>query len=297
MTNQTLITIIIVLCSMGGWYVVISKYLELKAMLKDKPKDVADKKPSSEPLPVVEDVAQGYLSLGLGKHVPGMGPPPLSDASLQLSPELLAKMQQTQDPKETPPTSAPSQPSMNNSQQVGDSPEKRSICNWAAILHLSGFSMITGIMFINIVVPVILWLLKKEQHPYIAKQGREVINFHITLTLMQILCLSLGTMFIWLFPDAATGLFAWTRTVRIVFSTGMYVPFNLFTAAPFIWGCVVMIRGTVSAYYGLSFKYPYAQPFIMASKTEQLSQPLIKTKQSSVKKPKNNKVNPKINFG
>jgi len=286
MTDQFIFSTTVVLCSLGGWYVVIHKYLELKAMLRTKQPAVEEPKAVSNagPLPIVEDFnTADYLTKGLGQHVPGMGPPPLSADSLEIPADVLAAMQQTK-PATVNKAKAPQY--TENAESVAD---KRSVCSWAAILHLSAFSLVTGVLFLNVIVPTILWLLKKDEHPYLAKQGREVINFQITLTFIQVLCLGLGTFFIWLFPQAATVLFSWTRTLRIVFSTGMYIPFNLFTALPFIWACVLMIRGAVAAYYGLAFKYPYSQSFIIEAKSAEPNQKFMKAKTPVM--------SPKINFG
>jgi len=298
MTNQVLISTLVVLCSLGGWYVILHKYLALKAMVKAKTTPAA-KVAAEPPLPTVDDFnTSDYLSMGLGRHVPGMGPAPLFPETLQMSPEFLANMQHDI-PK---PTESPSRPqAADNFNAAEPDVEKNRICSWAAMMHLSGFSIVTGVLFINVIIPTILWLLKKDQHTYLAKQGREVINFQITLTFIQIISLGLGSFFIWLFPSAAATLLEWTRTIRIVFSTSMYVPFNLFSAVPFIWGCVLMVRGTVAASYGLAFKYPYAQPFIIESKSAGLNQKFIKAKAPAVKPTTKNTPNKmmanKINFG
>ena len=47
---------------------------------------------------------------------------------------------------------------------------------WLAILHLSS-------IFCNIIIPLLLWSWKKNQSHKIDKQGRQVLNFQITMTL------------------------------------------------------------------------------------------------------------------
>lgn len=310
MDNQMLLTTIVVICSLTGWYVVLYKYLELKAMLKileqqgqkDKPAALVAPQEFSQttlynPGNLLEDTEFAY-----DEHIPGMGPPPLAKMGFHLPPEVLAKMrqnltssqQENKNNQETRPEVKRQMPEINM--------HKRIVCNWASVLHLSGLALVTGIPFLNIIAPTILWLLKKDQHPYLAKQGREVINFQITLTLLQFLCLGLGALFVWLAPHIAASLFSWTKTVRVIFSTGLHMPFNLFSAAPFFWGCILTIRGSVAAYHGLSFRYPYAQQFIfeeeaMINKTHS-EQAMIKRKEPQINEKinKNNKSG-KINFG
>ena len=268
MTNHTLIISAVVLCSLSGWYVVLNKYFDLKDMLKKQDngnsdegkseKSVSKNKPIPEYKHTTVKEAPVDFDFATDNHIPGMGPPPLANFPFQIPPEVLESMRRANHNA----TTESSKPQLTNTRVVKRDINKREICNLATILHLSGLCFITGIPFLNIIVPTMIWLLKKEQHPYLAKQGREVINFQITFTMLQFLCLGVGIVFIWLFPSAASSLFAWTKTARIVFATSMQLPFNLFTVVPFFWACTLVLRGAVAAYHGVTFKYPYAQQFL-----------------------------------
>lgn len=51
---------------------------------------------------------------------------------------------------------------------------------WAALCHLAAFSMyFTGVGFI--IGPLIVWLLRKDVHPFIDDQGKESLNFEISI--------------------------------------------------------------------------------------------------------------------
>jgi len=266
MTNQNLIFVSIVLCSLGGWYVVLTKYLELKAMMKDKSNNHNNIPLHNEPLePVSPDFNKLPENFEFnGKHIPGMGPPPNANVPFTIPEDLLSTMRSKLRAAAHQAASQQSTSPIASKQQSQDSTtvSKRIICNWAAIIHLSGLTIILGIPFLNIIAPAVLWLLKKEQHPFLAKQGREVVNFQITFSLIQFLFLGLGAMFIWWWPHAAEALLASTKTLRVVFSTSMHLPYNMFTVLPFYWACIVAVRGAVAAYHGIAYKYPYAQPFI-----------------------------------
>ena len=69
-------------------------------------------------------------------------------------------------------------------------------CNWAMIIHLSG--LLGSLLFTvgNIVVPLVIWLIKKEDDEFIYKHGREVLNFQISMTLYFIISLILCFIFI-----------------------------------------------------------------------------------------------------
>ncbi len=279
MTNQFLLIAALIACSIGGWYVVLSKYLELKEILKQKEhKPVAKAAMRKEPImsSSFEETNNHYQEMPLESdfdgqnHIPGLGPPPLASVQFEIPPETLAAMRHfNTPPKEREPEPSPVKAKLQQEphrQETPVSSEKRQICNWACILHISGLMFVTGIPFLNIILPAFLWLWIKEEHPYLVKQGREVINFQITLTLIMFGCLLFGTFFIWLVPNIAEMLFAWTKTLRVVFSSAMSLPFNMFTIIPFFWGCIMVIRGSVAAYHGVAFRYPLAQQFLFSGK-------------------------------
>ena len=57
--------------------------------------------------------------------------------------------------------------------------------NWAMIAHLSAFAYyFTGIG--HIVGPLIVWLSKRDGHPFIDDQAREALNFQISVTIYGI---------------------------------------------------------------------------------------------------------------
>jgi uncharacterized Tic20 family protein len=57
---------------------------------------------------------------------------------------------------------------------------------WAMLCH---FSTYIGFIFPfgNIIVPLIIWLLKREDLPLVEDQGREVLNFQISMTIYFII--------------------------------------------------------------------------------------------------------------
>lgn len=59
--------------------------------------------------------------------------------------------------------------------------------NWALFCHLAGLAGYV-IPFGNIFGPLLIWLLKKDQSPYIDYHGKEALNFQISFTLYLIVC-------------------------------------------------------------------------------------------------------------
>lgn len=56
---------------------------------------------------------------------------------------------------------------------------------WAMLAHLATFSaFLTGIG--SIVGPLIVWLVKKDQSPFVDEHGKEALNFNISIAIYMI---------------------------------------------------------------------------------------------------------------
>ncbi len=53
---------------------------------------------------------------------------------------------------------------------------------WAMLCHFSAFS---GLIFPfgNFLAPLIIWLIKKDEMPFVEDQGKEILNFQISITI------------------------------------------------------------------------------------------------------------------
>ena len=50
---------------------------------------------------------------------------------------------------------------------------------WGMLAHLLG-------VFVGFVAPLVIWLVKKEEHPFVDEQGKEALNFQITVGIASI---------------------------------------------------------------------------------------------------------------
>ena len=66
-------------------------------------------------------------------------------------------------------------------QQIESQPSKDER-TWAMLCHFSAFA---GLIFPfgNFLAPLIIWLIKKEELPFVEDQGKEVLNFQISMTI------------------------------------------------------------------------------------------------------------------
>jgi len=59
---------------------------------------------------------------------------------------------------------------------------------WAMICHLSSLSGYIGFPIGNIAGPLIVWLIKKDSLPMVDMNGKEALNFNISLVIYSIIC-------------------------------------------------------------------------------------------------------------
>ena len=63
---------------------------------------------------------------------------------------------------------------------------------WAMLCHISAMLMYLTVIG-GFIAPFVIWLLKREEMPFVADQGRETLNFQITTLLALIVggCLAI----------------------------------------------------------------------------------------------------------
>lgn len=66
-------------------------------------------------------------------------------------------------------------------------PQEKIARNWAMACHLAGLSAYIGVPFGHIFGPLLIWLIKKDEIPLVNDQGREALNFGLTLTIFYII--------------------------------------------------------------------------------------------------------------
>ena len=59
------------------------------------------------------------------------------------------------------------------------------------LCHLSSLCGFIGIPFGHLIGPLVVWLVKKQQFPFVDDQGKESLNFQITMTIYAAVALLL----------------------------------------------------------------------------------------------------------
>lgn len=117
----------------------------------------------------------------------------------------------------------------------------RNARKWAMLCHLGGLARITLVPFTGILLPLIVWLAKQDEHPYIDEQGREAVNFQFTLSVMSVAT--------WL----TIGALKWIPIIGLL-------RYPLYILLPLIW--IMAIGGAIyaglRANEGEDFRYPFS---------------------------------------
>lgn len=105
--------------------------------------------------------------------------------------------------------------------------DKKQERTWGMLCHLSALAIIFP--FGNIFGPLIVWLAKKGESPFVDDQGKESLNFQITFTICCIIASILTVIFI-----------------GIILLIALAIAF-----------LVLVIIAAVKAYEGEEFRYPF----------------------------------------
>lgn len=99
---------------------------------------------------------------------------------------------------------------------------------WGMFCHLAALAGFTGIPFANVLGPLIVWLIKKDEMAFVDDQGKESLNFQISMAIYGLICLPLFCVVIG--------------------------PFLL--AAVFIFDLVMVIIASIESNKGKAYRYP-----------------------------------------
>ncbi|MBB2494095.1 DUF4870 domain-containing protein [Aquipseudomonas ullengensis] len=83
---------------------------------------------------------------------------------------------------------------------------------WAMFCHFAAFIGLL-IPFGNILGPLIVWQLKRDLDPFVDDQGKEALNFHITVSIAALVCMLLAVVVIGFLLLPLLGLAALVLTI------------------------------------------------------------------------------------
>jgi uncharacterized Tic20 family protein len=79
---------------------------------------------------------------------------------------------------------------------------------WGMLCHLAGLAgFIVPIIVSGIIAPLVIWLIKREDDPFIDENGKEAVNFQITMSIFSLICIPFVFIFIGIFLLIGVGIF------------------------------------------------------------------------------------------
>ena len=97
---------------------------------------------------------------------------------------------------------------------------------WGMFCHLSALAVFVGIP--SFIGPLVIWLIKKNEYPFVDDQGKESLNFQISLWIYGLICIPLLFVLI-----------------------GFFLLFALAIA-----GIILVIVAALKANEGIAYRYP-----------------------------------------
>lgn len=127
--------------------------------------------------------------------------------------------------------------------------------------HLSALVAVAGLPFGHIVGPLIVYLIKAHESPFVAEHARASLNYQITVSIVGLvgILMAIGAMF----GLIATG--ATVHTEGAGYAAGLvvlWVIFGIAVALVFLLSLIFIIAGTVAASSGRPYTYPFAIRFL-----------------------------------
>jgi len=116
------------------------------------------------------------------------------------------------------------------------SKDARTMAMLAHLSALAGYFIPLG----NVIGPLIVWLIKKDEMPFVDDQGKEALNFQITVTIALLLCVIVGV---------ATCGVGFVLTGPLMIAIGIVA-------------LVFTIIAAVKANEGVAYRYPMNYKFI-----------------------------------
>lgn len=117
--------------------------------------------------------------------------------------------------------------------------------NWAMACHLSAFLAFTALPLGNVLGPLIVWLLRRDQYPLVDEQGKESLNFQISMSIYAVAGLMLAGFML----------------VTILFIPLSLLTFMLLGALGVV-DVILVVLASINVSNGQPYQYPFTIRFL-----------------------------------
>jgi uncharacterized Tic20 family protein len=102
------------------------------------------------------------------------------------------------------------------------------------LVHIAAFTgFIIPVPGVNYIAPLIIWLLKKEEMPFVDDQGKQAMNFQLTVLIVALVCFAL---------------------TLVVIGIPMLIALGIYTF-------VMIVIAAIKANDGIAYRYPFTIQF------------------------------------
>ena len=106
-------------------------------------------------------------------------------------PNLIGQAQVSPAPGAAIPVSpAPMRPHLTTHGRLADPTIPHDQRTFVLLMHVS-IALMQVMFFFSFLVPLVMWLSRRERSPFINDQGREVVNFHLSIMLYALVSLAM----------------------------------------------------------------------------------------------------------
>jgi uncharacterized protein len=143
---------------------------------------------------------------------------------------------------------------------------------WAMLCHLSAlvwiplvFLFLTRIPlyipFLNILAPLAVWYFKKKLNPWIDFQGRESLNFQLSVAVYNLIIILILVLVFLITCVIAIAGFIRSYQIKNIFQTIIFV-FAIATYSTMMLELIFVSIATIKSYRGKYYRYPLTIRFL-----------------------------------
>ena len=131
--------------------------------------------------------------------------------------------------------------------------------NWAMLCHLTALLLFVGVPFGNVIGPLAVWMVKGKESPLVDDNGREAVNFGITMTILYAV-LGAGAL-LWLGVPVLMAALNQGVAALVALVWGFLPSLAAFLIFPLVHFLLIVV-GAIRAANGAYHRYPFTIRFI-----------------------------------
>lgn len=134
--------------------------------------------------------------------------------------------------------------------------------NWAMAAHLSALIAVAGLPFGHVIGPLVVYLIKGHQSPFVAEHARASLNYQLTISLLGFGAILVGVAVFFAFAlVGAHPAYSGSAATGIAFF-GVWVLIAAIVLLAMLLSLIFIILGSVAASSGRPYSYPFAIRFV-----------------------------------